>query len=75
MTEHHNSPIGQGNRSDVLRFIQDFIVAEGIPPTVEQISLGLHLSKSTVHKHIVDLEDEGQLLRKGRRRLLTIVPK
>lgn len=61
------------NRLRVLEYVRRTIHSQGIPPTIEEIATGLNLSKSTVHKHIVDLENDGELLRKGSRRLLTLV--
>lgn len=68
-----NRQTGRANRTDVMSFIDRHIREEGWPPSIEEIAKALEMSKSTVHKHIVELEDEGKLFRNGPRRLLTVI--
>lgn len=68
-----NRQIGTRHKLAVLEFIDEHVRTEGVPPTVRDIGSALNLSPSTVHKHIEELEADGKIMRKGARRLLTLV--
>ena len=49
-------------QSEVLKFVKEFMVSHGYPPTVREIcnSLGLS-SPATVHSHLAQLESKGYI--------------
>lgn len=59
---------GENARQEVLRFVRQFHQDQGTPPTIRDIVTGTSLSSlSTVHGHIVALETQGVIERKGPR--------
>ena len=52
----------------VYGWVAQFIEANGYPPTVEEIAIGLgYGSKSTVHNHLEILREKGFLTGAGRK--------
>ena len=53
---------------EVLNFIVNYALREGVLPTFEEIGEGVNLkSKSTIHTHVHKLEKEGYLQYQGSR--------
>lgn len=49
---------------DILNYIKSYIKYKGYPPAIREICTKLNISStSTVHSHIVKLEDKGYIRR------------
>ena len=60
------------NLASVERFVCDFIGKKGISPTMDEISAGTGLPKTTVYRYVCALKRTGELESEGHR---TIAPK
>lgn len=53
-------------QDDVLKYIKEFMVSKGYPPTVREIGEGLGLSSpATTHTHLSQLEEKGYIRKNG----------
>jgi DNA-binding MarR family transcriptional regulator len=71
------SPVGGGltpRQSDALRFIREYLTANGITPTYDEIAPGIGLrSKAGVHRLVSALEERGHITRMpGRARSIAL---
>lgn len=49
-------------QNDILKFIKEYIVSHGYPPTVREIGASLGISSpATIHVHLCHLEDKGYI--------------
>ena len=55
-------------QSEVLKFVKEFMVSHGYPPTVREIGEALGLSSpATTHSHLKGLEEKGYIRKNGRK--------
>lgn len=53
-------------QSEVLKFVKEFMVSHGYPPTVREIGEALGLSSpATTHSHLKGLEEKGYIRKNG----------
>lgn len=53
-------------QEDVLKYIKEFMVAHGYPPTIREIGKALNISSTaTIHSHLKGLEDKGVIKKDG----------
>lgn len=53
-------------QSEVLKFVKEFMVSHGYPPTVREIGEALGLSSpATTHSHLKELEEKGYIRKNG----------
>lgn len=53
-------------QSEVLKFVKEFMVSHGYPPTVREIGESLGLSSpATTHSHLKGLEEKGYIRKNG----------
>ncbi|PFB04996.1 LexA repressor [Bacillus anthracis] len=51
-------------QAEILTFIQGMVIENGFPPTVREICKATGLtSSSTVHRHLMNLEEKGYIQR------------
>ena len=50
-------------QDDVLKYIKEFMVSHGYPPTIREIGSALGISSpATIHSHLKGLEDKGFII-------------
>lgn len=64
-------PKNEEKKMEIYRFINDFLREYRVCPKIEEIAEGVNLSKSTTHKFIVRLEEEGYIERFGKNQMTT----
>ncbi len=53
-------------QEDVLKYVKEFMVAHGYPPTIREIGSALGISSpATIHSHLKGLEDKGFIKKDG----------
>ena len=53
-------------QDDVLKYIKEFMVSHGYPPTIREIGKALDISSpATIHSHLKGLEDKGFIKKDG----------
>lgn len=53
-------------QEDVLKYIKEFMVSHGYPPTIREIGSALGISSpATIHSHLKGLEDKGFIKKDG----------
>ena len=53
-------------QEDVLKYVKEFMVAHGYPPTIIEIGKSLDISSpATIHSHLKGLEDKGFIKKDG----------
>ena len=53
-------------QDDVLKYIKEFMVSHGYPPTIREIGSALGISSpATIHSHLKGLEDKGFIKKDG----------
>lgn len=53
-------------QGEVLKFVKEFMVSHGYPPTVREIGEALGLSSpATTHSHLKGLEEKGYIRKNG----------
>ncbi len=53
-------------QEDVLKYIKEFMVSHGYPPTIREIGKALDISSpATIHSHLKGLEDKGVIKKDG----------
>ena len=53
-------------QEDVLKYIKEFMVSKGYPPTIREIGKALDISSpATIHSHLKALEDKGVIKKDG----------
>ena len=63
-------------QKEILDFLADFIEEHGYAPSLEEIASQFHLSSaSTVHKHLMNLEEKGFISRQSSRSRAVLVSK
>ena len=49
-------------QDDILKYIKEYIVDHGFPPTIREIGKALDLSSpATIHAHLANLEKKGYI--------------
>jgi len=54
-------------QKQILDFIENYIERKGISPSLEEIGYHFRLAKSTIHQHVVGLEEKGYLKKRANR--------
>ena len=55
----------------IYAYINEFIKEYGVCPSITEIADGMRCAKSTVHKYLVRLEEEGYIEKYGRNQIVT----
>lgn len=64
-------PRNEQKKIEIYNYINEFIKEYGVCPSIPEIADGVHLAKSTTHKYLVRLEEEGYIEKYGRNQILT----
>ncbi|MBO5481295.1 MAG: repressor LexA [Clostridia bacterium] len=56
---------------EIYNYINEFIKEYGVCPSITEIADGMRCAKSTVHKYLVRLEEEGYIEKYGRNQIVT----
>lgn len=57
--------------SDIKEFVEQYYFDNGIAPTIREISEGIGLAKSSVHRYLKKMNDSGKIEYLGRRNIRT----
>ena len=61
----------EDRKTEVYRFINEYIGERGVSPTTDEIARAMSMAKSTVSKYVNRLADEGHIERVGRYQMVT----
>jgi len=61
-----------GKQRRILEFIQHFIVTQGMPPTVYELADRFGIKTSTVHAHLLALQEKGAITRSSKARSIQV---
>lgn len=64
-------PRNEQKKIEIYNYINGFIKEYGVCPSIPEIADGVRLAKSTTHKYLVRLEEEGYIEKYGRNQILT----
>lgn len=58
-------------KMQIYNFITDYINEYGVSPSIPEMADEFHVSKATIHKYLVRLQDQGYIERFGKNQMTT----